>query len=542
MAEQFETEAADREETTDGSGVRGPSVRRRRVLGSAIAAGTLGSTLLAGRARASKPRSSPVPKRLRDVFGTVVNVAQAGANRRGKRSINPVLEDLRADDTLLYFPPGEYYMDRQFRFTDFENFGLYGDDATLIPADYHDNADGNHKLFRLGTHYAPGKRAVVENFTVDFRAPDTGVRAFEVAVSDELTVRDIDVVGRHDSGMWGPGRFVVTDPDGEGLVERFRAPGGAEWSANTPSDGQLWRGPTGIICNDYNRGSMTFRRCHLGGFPDNGLYAGDTRGPVTVESGLYENSNGNNVRVGGPHPVVRWVTVVVDETAPECHAHRGIRLQNTDSCTVEGCEITIDVPVEGSTGIKVMDGCTGHTLIKDTHIEMLGDECNNAIEVSPNVDRFKAVRTSIRQNTPGGCAFLLEGNGDDSDWARLVDCEIRGTPGHRYNRAAIYNTRNNAEFRNVRVEQGGGRKRRALENFAADCLLYECEFTTRQYPVIDAGSGTWVSHNRFESTDGHAGYFLTDDSEDVYLKRNYIANGIRDDGCEGLRTVGNTTD
>lgn len=230
MRELFETLAPDRAGRADQTDDSGPRVGRRTVL-SSVAAAAAGSTLATGRARAKRS----IPDRLADTFGNVVNVARAGANRKGKRSINPVLEELRADDTLLYFPPGEYYMDRQFRFTGFENFGLYGDDATLVPADYHDNADGNHKLFRLGTHYAPGKRAVVENFTVDFRAPDTGVRAFEVAASDELLVRDVDVVGRHDSGMWGPGRFVVTDPDGEGFVERFRAPGGGEWSSNTPA-------------------------------------------------------------------------------------------------------------------------------------------------------------------------------------------------------------------------------------------------------------------------------------------------------------------
>lgn len=498
-------------------------------------AATAGPVLAAGRARAT----SAVPDRIANTFGDVVNVAEAGADRQGTRSINPLLEELRADNTLLYFPPGEYYMDRQFRFTDFENFGLYGDDATLVPADYHENADGKHKMFRLGTHYAPGKRTVVENFTVDFRAPDTGVRAFDVVAADELLVRDVDVVGRHDSGMWGPGRFVVTDPNGEGLVERFRAPGGGEWSANTPSAGRLWRGPTGIICNKYNYGSIKFRRCVLGGFPDNGLYAGGTNGPVVVESGYYENSNGNNVRVGGPHPVVRWVTIVVDETSPEANAHRGIRLQNTDGCTVDGCHITIAVPVEGSMGIKVMGGCRGHTLVKDTRIEMRSDVHNHAVEVSPNVDRFKALGMTIVQATPGGCAFLLEGNGDD-DWARIVDCRILGTPGHKYNRAAIYNTRNNVEFHNVRVKQGGEDKRRALENFADDCLLYECEFDTRQYPVIDSGKRTWVSNNYFSSKEGHEGYYLTDDSEDVYLKENYIVNGIQDHGCEGLRLSGNT--
>ena len=510
------------------------TVSRRTFLGS-VAAAAAGSTLIAGRARAA----GGVPDRIANTFGNVVNVAEAGADRQGEHSINPVLEEVRADDTLLYFPPGEYYMDRQFRFTGFENFGLYGDDAVLVPASYHDNADGNHKMFRLGIHRTPGERVVVENFTVDFRAPDTGVRAFEVAASDELVVRDVDVVGRHDSGMWGPGRFVVTDPDGEGLVEGFRAPGGGEWSANTPSAGALWRGPSGIICNGYNKGSMTFRRCVLGGFPDNGLYAGGTKGSVLVENGYYENSNGNNVRVGGPHPVVRGVTVVVDETSPEANAHRGIRLQNTDGCTVDGCAVTIAVSTPGSTGIKVMDGCTGHTIIKNTRIEMRGDGFNNAVAVSPEVDRFKAWKTTVVQANRGGSAFILEGDGDD-DWARIVDCRILGTPGHEINRAAIYNTRNNVEFRDVRVKQGGGKKRRALENFADDCLIYECEFDTRQYPVIDSGKRTWVSYNYFSSKDGHEGYFLTDASEDVYLKANHIVNGIQDHGCEGLRLAGNT--
>ena len=535
MRRLFDKSASTGAEPTEYAEDSDSKMGRRKVLGSMAAAATVGPTLVAGRASAA----GAVPNRLARTFGNVVNVAEAGADRNGNRSINPVLEKLRADDTLLYFPPGKYYMDRQFRFTGFENFGLYGNDATLVPANYHDNADGKHKMFRLGVHYAPGERVVVENFTVDFRAPDTGVRAFDVVAADELLARDIDVVGRHDSGMWGPGRFVVADPDGEGLVERFRAPGGGEWSANTPSAGRLWRGPTGIICNKYNRGSITYRRCVLGGFPDNGLYAGGSKGPVTVESGYYENSNGNNVRVGGPHPVVKWVTIVVDETSSEANAHRGIRLQNSNSCTIDGCKITIAVSTPGSTGIKVMDGCTGHTFIKNTRIEMRGDGYNSAVKVSPNVDRFKAWKTTVVQANRGGSAFVLDGNGRD-DWGRIVDCRVLGTPGHRYNRAAIYNSRDNVEFRNVNVKQGGGHRRRALENSAADCVIHGCDFDTPQYPVIDSGERTLVSDNRFESKNGHAGYYLTRDSEDVYLKENTIVNGIRNDGCEGLRRARNT--
>ena len=469
-----------------------------------------------------------------------MNVVEAGADPTGEKSIHSVLRKVRADDTLLYFPPGRYFMDRQFRFTGFDNFGMYGNDAVIEPANYYGIADDKHKLFRLGTHYNPGQRVVVENFTVDFAKPDTGVRAFEVNAAKDLQVRRITVLGKHDSGMWGPGRFVVRDSDGTGIVAGFNARGGGAWSQNTPSAGTLWRGPTGIICNDYNEGNITFQNCHLGGFPDNGLYAGDTKGPVTVQGGLYKNSNGNNIRVGGPDAKVRGATVVVDETTDECHAHRGIRLQNTKDAVIANCDITIDVPVSGSTGIKVMDGCWGHTLVRDTRIDMASDVFNNAIAVSPNAADFKALRTHVIQRTPGGSAFMLDGANDGEDWARLVDVTITGNPGHKWNRSAIYNLRNNVEFRGVTVDQGGGSKRRALENFGNDCLLYQCDFQTNQYPVIDSGRGTWVSYNDFVANGDEEGYYLTDDSQDVYLKGNYIKNGFRDDGCDGLRLNGNT--
>ncbi|WP_223302066.1 hypothetical protein [Haladaptatus sp. R4] len=142
-----------------------------------------------------------------DQYGNVIDVTEAGADNDGNESITPVLEDNADDDTLLYFPEGEYYMDSQFRFTGFTNFGMVGQNATLIPANYNDfdgGGDNNYRLFRLGVVDQPGKDLRVENFTVDQTEDNTGIRVIEAEVTDGLTIRDIEVKGTHDSGTWGP--------------------------------------------------------------------------------------------------------------------------------------------------------------------------------------------------------------------------------------------------------------------------------------------------------------------------------------------------
>ncbi len=523
--------------TDDVSSAGGrPRATRRSVMKGLAGAAVAGAAFSGV---ASAHHTDGVPQRLVDKFDNVVNVAYAGADRDGNESINDVLDEHRDDHTLLYFPSGTYYMDRLFRFTTFEHFGIYGNDATIVPADYHDITDGQHKLFRLGTHYDPGQKLHVENITVDMTAPDTGVRAFEAAVSEDLLVRDVTVEGRHDSGMWGPGRFVLRDPDATGLVERFKAKGGADFSAETPSAGTLWRGPTGILCNSLNVGTMTFRDCELGGFPDNGLYTSGSKGPIRVEGGVYENSNGNNVRVGSPDNVISGATIRVNETSSHANAHRGIRLEGAGETLIEDTTIDIDVPVSGSTPVVIMADCEGRTTIQDSRIEQRSDVFNNGIDASVDCGDVKIARTDIVQDTPGGSAIVMGGDGDADEWAELIYVNILGSPGDKWNRAAIYNERSNVEFRAVTVDQTGGPKRRALVNYGDDCIMYKCDFNVNNYPVIDKGSGTWASYNTFEANDGSAGYFLTDESSDVYLKQNTIHNGIRDDGSANLELLGN---
>ncbi|MCO8256681.1 hypothetical protein NKF26_22945 [Haladaptatus sp. AB618] len=198
----------------------------------------IGARTMSGRASAQIPYA--------DDYDTVVNLVEdGGADPNNGDSITPVLREYADDDTLLYLPSGRYYMDEQFRHTGFDNFGIVGeDDTTIVPANYFDfnDRDWNYRLFRLGISYNPGRDLRVENLNIDQTADDTGIRVIEAAVDDGLLVRDIDIKGKHDSGTWGPGRFVITDSDGTGVVERFHAPDGGAWEKNTPGD-RLWRGP-----------------------------------------------------------------------------------------------------------------------------------------------------------------------------------------------------------------------------------------------------------------------------------------------------------
>jgi len=109
-----------------------------------------------------------------DDYATVVDVTEAGADDTGSESITPVLEKLRDDNTLLVFPEGEYFMDEQFRFTGFDNFGVVGENATLVPADFHEFNGPRYRLFRLGVSSRPGGRVRFEGFDVDQRAPTRG--------------------------------------------------------------------------------------------------------------------------------------------------------------------------------------------------------------------------------------------------------------------------------------------------------------------------------------------------------------------------------
>ncbi|WP_245852880.1 right-handed parallel beta-helix repeat-containing protein [Natrinema ejinorense] len=504
-------------------------------MGGAVAACAAGIGLTSTASASSEPYGNYY-----DDYETVVDVTEAGADDTGTESITPVLEELRGDETLLVFPEGEYYMDEQFRFTGFDNFGVVGENATLIPANYHEFDGPQYRLFRLGVSYSPGGRLRFEGFDVDQTAPDTGIRTIEAYADDRLEVRDVTINGYHDSGTWGPGLFNVTDPDGRGIVERFRAPDGGAWVNDTPNAGNRWRGPIGIEANQ-NAGTLEFRRCWLGGFPNNGLYAAGGDGTIVVNGGLYRNSNGANVRVGGRDSEIRWPTVEVDSTRPEDESQRGIRIENGRNIDVYGAAVEITSPKPTSHAISVMNTCES-ARIENTRLQITGGEVNHGIVLSPECGEATIVDTEITHETAGGYPLWIR----DSDSAGQVLCEhltISGRAGDASGfRDGIRCERDDCRFSHVDITQRGrdGVDRNAIVNTGADLTVYEGELRASQYPYVDLGSGTLVRDSTLESSAGHEAVCLYSSSTNPSFKKNRLVNGIRDLGASGVTTWENT--
>ena len=471
---------------------------------------------------------------LDDEYGTVVDVTEAGADPDGNESITPIIEELADDDTLLKFPPGRYYIDRRIRVTDADHFGMVGDDAVLVPAtfdEFDDLGDWNYKLFRLGVDYDPISNLHVENFTVDMSAENTGVRVLDAVVKDGLVVRDVSVSGRHDTGAWGPGRFAVKDPDGSGLVERFEAPEGAALTANAPGDQLRW-GPSGIICNDDNAGTVTFRDCVVNGYPDNGLYAANGTGSIHIEGGHFQNNLGANVRLGGHDSYIKDATVVIDRSS-DARAQRGVRLENGNLLVVRN--VNFRTTQGNSPAVRVTDDAD-YNFVVDSSITVESDDSTNAISIRPSGNQTRIKRTDIEHDAGGSAAVAIE-EGDDPVYLRNVTVTGEAPADGYY--GAIHNERDDCEFRRVTVDHGGGASRRALTNTGSDCLVYMGEYVSEANAIVDSGSSTWIESTTARSRRGKEGLRLTDEAEDVYVKKSHIVNGIEDYSQDGYDGWGN---
>ncbi|TYL39514.1 hypothetical protein CV102_04250 [Natronococcus pandeyae] len=524
------------DQTTDpastGADAKNGRSRRSLLRGTAIAgASTVGLLSAASMSGAA----------FHEGYDNVVNVVDAGADRTGGESITPVLEDLRADNTAFKFPEGRYYMDSQFRFTGFDNIGFFGHDATLVPANYY-NFDGpQYRLFRLGVSYSPGGRLRFRGFDIDQTASNTGIRVIEANVSDDLKVEDINIRGEHDSGTWGPGMFTITDPNGRGVVERFRAPDGGVHADETPNAGNIWRGPIGIEANT-NVGHLEFKDCELGGFPDNGLYATNEDGTYVVDGGVFKNSNGANVRVGGQGSEIRDPTVVIDETGPHDRSQRGVRIESGDDLLISGADITITSPQPTSHAVSVMNSCKSST-IEDTSIEISGDRVNHGIVVSPEAGETEIHRTDVVHEAAGGYPLWIR-EGDKRDRVLASELSVSGSAGDKHGfRDGIRCGRDNCRFQYIDVDQPGrnGVDRNGLVVSGSDTTVYQGTFRASFHPYVDQGSDNHVRNADLESYDhGREAIQLYPDVTNAAFRVNRIVNGYRDHGASGTVTWNNT--
>lgn len=455
-------------------------------------------------------------------YDTVVDIVDAGADPTGDEPITPVLREQVGDDTLIRFPEGRYAMDEQLRLTGFDNVGFVGDGATIVPADYHQFDGPQYRLFRLGTRSAPGRDLRFEGFEIDQTAEETGIRVINAEVEDGLIVRDVVVNGVHDAGTWGPGLFNIVDPDGEGRVDCFKVPDGGIHVDETPNEGNMWRGPTGIHVNDYHQGTLIFEDCELGGFPDNGLYATSDNGQIGVDGGHFENSATASLRLGGSQGAIRNATITIDENRNNALGQHAIRLDQGGTFTIDNVDINAQKP--NAEAIRVLSDVDDVSIENSDLYVGTGGSSGIRLDGGAGTATFTDVDVEI-----DGSAYAFRLLGDDDGAVSFQNVSVTGDADGLPIRHPILCERDNVDFEELTVEQTGSEDRGGLYLSGDGYLVEDSDFETSNTSIAVTGANdVTIEGTTAESTSGESVH-IYGDSGSVSLENNTFPDGVRDD-------------
>ncbi|MFC7138433.1 right-handed parallel beta-helix repeat-containing protein [Halosimplex aquaticum] len=394
------------------------------------------------------PSPTPVPEiveRYGERYDSIVNVAQAAS---GDSSVGEVVaEGINTDDTLLYFPTGEYELP-ELRVRDVRNVGLASlprDDAVIRPAVPRDDFREAFIDFRDVSD------VLLEGITFDYTEPGYG-GSLRLVTHGNFIARDLRTKGKlpdtDKSRKHVAYRFDVQDEEGIGLVERIVARDGGHDGGNG----------VGIFVGKDHAGTVTFRDCEVANFPNNGLYASapgadydgyrGANGAVHVRGGRYENNNIANIRIGSTGSTVRHATVVVDKVPPTISESdlnvRGIRLRARNGQVVEDCDIRIGEDAGEGFGAISYHPDHGSSTIKNTRIQVDRDDFSAIDATHANGGGTEAPLTFENVTITGKAA----------EGATVDIADRHGTT-----------------FRNCKIEQTGADREGIVFTNSEDCLV-----------------------------------------------------------------------
>lgn len=275
------------------------------------------------------------PTKYAQYFQNKVNIVQAGADNTGKRAIDDVLDKAIDSNTLVYFPPGRYKLNRQHRHVGLRNLALIGQNAVLCHGKVNaihgfqvtdGEYSGKAQWFKIGLPDNPHRgKFVFGGFTADWTAPNTGMQVLFLSAAGTAEVRNVVCKGIHSLGCQGAFRLNAATSDakilGRNLDIRY---GGRtyqhtintreEKSGGGTETGRSWA-TSGITTHPEAKGHLRVRRSLCGGWPDNGFYlAGGPKQKVEIINCVAANSHPSNIRISGTECLINKCTVITDES------------------------------------------------------------------------------------------------------------------------------------------------------------------------------------------------------------------------------------
>lgn len=391
------------------------------------------------------------------------------------------IERLADDNTLLKFPSGRYPIGRQTTVTGVSSFGIYGEGEVefVFPQDFNES-------FAINMIGTSDSNILFENVDFDLTAPGA-TPGLTIRAADNLQVRDVEFVGQGihpDSDPRGEGTGnpevtnaltpQVTTSTGTGLVENFVANNkGLMGAYNGGQNG----GRIGVWIGNAHKGTITLKRCHIEGFPNNGFYTSRTPGVVQIEDSYARNNDISQVRIGSDGSYVEDTDIVVTSdysSSPnpeDAINQRGVRLEcRPDYDTgpeVRDCDIYIGPTPNSEAGIK-FEGNIGAGLVKNTRIQISNGDTTRGVKAPAPTDlatqpyAVTLRNVSITGSTSGARAVLIESRpnslienccikqrGDNRDGVKLIDSpdsvirnstiDVTGDPLVRTNSPGTYN-------------------------------------------------------------------------------------------------------
>ena len=413
---------------------------------------TTGAAVVGGLAATSAAAAEPTPEDFEDQgfqFDQVVNVVDAGGDPSGEELVDPIIEEYAEDNTLLYFPPGDYklfqFLNNTADFGVFDpssyyplhHWGLLGagsDETTIVvPEGRGSGKSGDSMYSRVMFELRYGTNQLIQGFTIDNSAPDTGGR-FNVWSDGDFVVRDMHAKGKIDVPMTCFS-FGALEEGRDALVENVRAPDGGD-NPEDPDDVE----ETGIYVPSWHRGHLTLRNCHVEGFSDNGLYASNPSDPATVkvEGGYYANSNISQVRLGQSGSYVKNATVAVTEEHETDYTinMRGIRQQDGEGVEVKNCDVIFTADTS-SDGAIVNETRGGEMSIKNCRIHVGDPATTYAIsgETPSGADSeaMDVENVSITGDATSGTAIQIDNRDGNVLKNVCIEEEAEGRDGITFN-------------------------------------------------------------------------------------------------------------
>ncbi|WP_435174340.1 hypothetical protein [Halorussus sp. AFM4] len=380
-------------------------------------------------------------------YGTVVNVAEAGADASGEEPINPVVDEHVGDDTLLYFPSGRYRLDG-WRVTDYSNLAVVGDDAALVAP-----PDVNYWLM-----WGDLEDLLFAGFTIDCRGKNVAPIAHVGVAGGDNVVRDVTVRG-HRHAPKTAFEVEVTDPEGSLLFDRLSLPDGSTTGHS-------------VYVFEDSVGELTFKDCRIEHWKE-GLYAAYHQGPLRIVGGYYANNGIEQVRVGGgtAGAVVKDVTVRVDNPrqAQNKPNMRGIWAEEGAHVRIENCDIALtDLTGTYSSGGIVIEKQFGEAVVENTRVRT--DVDAYALSVRKPIESMKGQTVPSMDHLPKRTRFTARN-------LRIEGTAASGT-------AIRVNERDDCTFENLCVQHPEGDRDGLLVEEADGCSVTDATIDVSGEAVV----------------------------------------------------------